>query len=246
MMDQVYVITGASSDIGLEYIKRLEANKIKTVALCQYHSNSQTLQELKSNCKFVRLELFQCDLSDEKATENFISELAAQQLQVTHILHLAACRLEYMKLSKFDWQRTQKELTVQVNSFAQLLKYFLPKMSKNKYGKIVAMLSACTLGVPPKFMSDYIISKYALLGLVKSAASEYGGKGISINAISPNMMETKFLSNIDSRIVEMTAQNCTMKRNIKVDEVLDSISFLMSSSSDYINGINLNLTGGDR
>ena len=60
------------------------------------------------------------------------------------------------------------------------------------------------------------------------------------------MMETKFLQNIDERLIEMTAASSKMQRNIRVDEVIPAIHFLLSESSDYMNGVNINLSGGDR
>lgn len=75
---------------------------------------------------------------------------------------------------------------------------------------------------------------------------EYADKGICVNGISPNMMETPFLSEIDERIVEMNRESCTLKRNVKVEETVEAIRFLLSDSMGYMNGVNLNLTGGDR
>ena len=92
---------------------------------------------------------------------------------------------------------------------------------------------------------QYSIVKHALLGMMKSLAVEYGDKNVNINGLSPNMVETKFLDNIDSRIVEMAALNTIRKRNISISGVVDAIDFLLSDRSDYINGVNLNLTDGN-
>jgi 3-oxoacyl-[acyl-carrier protein] reductase len=88
-------------------------------------------------------------------------------------------------------------MEVEVYSLLEISQAFLPRMAKSKYGKIVVMLTACTKGIPPKYLSDYCIAKHALLGLMKSAASEYEGKGVYINGISPEMTDTKFLSNLE-------------------------------------------------
>ena len=76
-------------------------------------------------------------------------------------------------------------------------------------------------------------------------SAEYADKGLNINGISPNMMETKFLSNIDERIVEMSAGGASKKRNITVTETVNGIMWLFSEGASYVNGINLNLSGGD-
>ena len=74
------------------------------------------------------------------------------------------------------------------------------------------MLSSVTINLPPKALVHYTTIKYALLGLVKSLASEYGNKNIQINALSPSMIETKFLENINEKIIEINAHNHPLKR----------------------------------
>ena len=118
-------------------------------------------------------------------------------------------------------------------------------MAKNRYGKIVVMLSSVTKGLPPKYLSQYTTVKYALMGFLNALVSEYKEKGININAVSPTMVETSFLEKIDNRIVEMNAMNSGMKRNVKSEEVASAIDYLMSDEADYINGLNLGITGGD-
>lgn len=125
------------------------------------------------------------------------------------------------------------------------MKDVLPAMAKNGYGRVCVMLSSYVLGTPPKYMSDYVAAKSALYGYVKAAAAEYGEKGVCVNGISPNMMETKFLQNIDEKIIEMTAAGSSMKRNISVEETVNGILYLLSDEASYINGTNLNLSGGD-
>ena len=106
------------------------------------------------------------------------------------------------------------------------------------------MLSSYVLGVPPKALTHYTTIKYALLGLVKSLASEYSDKNIQINAVSPSMIDTKFLDNINEKFVELNAYNHPLKRNATVDDIAPIIKMLISKESDYINGINIPVTGG--
>ena len=83
-----------------------------------------------------------------------------------------------------------------------------------------------------------------MLGLVKSLASEYADKNIQINALSPSMIETKFLDNINEKLVELSAYNHPLKRNAKIDEITPIIKVLISKESNYINGVNIPITGG--
>ena len=144
------------------------------------------------------------------------------------------------------FRSVRSEMEIQLFSLAEVFKAFLPIMAKKRYGKVVVMLTAYSLGIPPRFIADYIICKYALLGLMKAAAAEYCDKGLCINGISPSMIETKFLDGIDNRIVEMSAADSPLKRNICIDEVIAAIEFLMSDENSYMCGTNMNLTGGAR
>jgi 3-oxoacyl-[acyl-carrier protein] reductase len=75
-------------------------------------------------------------------------------------------------------------------------------------------------------------------------ASEYSDKNIQINAVSPSMIETKFLDNINEKLVELSAYNHPLKRNAQVNEVTPIIKMLTSKESDYMSGVNIPITGG--
>lgn len=250
MENKVYLITGASSDIGIAFLKNLEETLKKegqrAVVFAHYGKSADRLLGLQNETEALQLFPVQADLSEPEDVERLIKEVKEKGECPDYILHLPAAKLHYAKLKQLSVEEMQTDMAIQVYSLAEIAKTFLPLMAKKKSGKVVAMLSAVTLGMPPRFMSQYVTVKYALLGLIKSMAMEYADKGITVNGISPNMMETRFLEEIDERIVEMNKESCTMKRNVKVEEAVAAIQFLFSHGADYTNGVNFNMTGGDR
>ena len=182
---RTYIITGASSDVTIHFLERLgsqisDDRKIKIFA--QYRTSSKTLQNLAARYHNLDMDIRQCDLSIEKDTERWITYIKevciSDDIVPTHIVHLAAPKFSYMRIRQLEWERFTNGMDVSVRSFALLLKEFLPMMSKAKFGRIVAMLTAYTIGIPPKFMSDYVTIKYALLDarLSKRYAKFYTGK----------------------------------------------------------------------
>ena len=245
-MNKVYLITGASSEVGMAYIKRLDETASEKVVVIAHYANTKAgLEALQNELANVELHMVQADLSLADGADKVCAFIKEHGMEVTHVLHLAASAFSHVKIKKWDEEKVRKEMQIQFFSFASLMKDILPKMVKAGYGRVCVMLSSYVLGTPPKFMSDYVAVKSALLGYVKAAAAEYGDKGVCINGISPNMMETKFLQNIDEKIVQMTAESSAMKRNIRVDETVSGIVYLLSDEASYVNGINLNLSGGD-
>lgn len=250
MNNKVYLITGASSDVGMAYIKSLDKKLVKenqkAMVLAHYASNAEGLLKLQKEMQALELVLIQGDLSKQETIQRFIINISEYCDSPDYIIHLPASKLDYMRIRQFDWEMVKKEMEIQVHSLGEIGKAFLPKMAKKRAGKVVVMLTSCTIGMPPKFMNQYVIAKYALLGLMKGMAVEFADKGININGISPNMMETKFLANVNEKTIEMTKEASLLKRNISLEEVVPAIHFLLSEGSDYMNGVNLNLTGGDR
>lgn len=250
MENKVYLVIGASSDVGISFLKsldtKLEENAQKAIVIAHYASHAEQLLALKEETKVLELVLLQADFSKKQDIETFVENVQAHCDCPDYIVHLPASRFNYNRIKQFDWEGFSKEMEIQVRSLGEVGKVFLPKMGKKGKGKVVVMLTAYTIGMPPKFMSQYVVAKYALLGLMKSMAVEFADKGININGISPNMMETKFLEKMESRIIEMTRETSLLKRNATVEEVVPAIHFLLSEGSDYMNGVNLNLTGGDR
>lgn len=121
---------------------------------------------------------------------------------------------------------------------------FIPFMKKQKSGKIVVMLTIHTQGVPPSFVAPYVTVKYAMLGLVKSLAVEYAGKGIQVNGVSPEMIDTKFLSDMPDFVKEQSVLNFPMKRFLQVEDVIPTFEYLLSEAADCVTGQNICITGG--
>jgi 3-oxoacyl-[acyl-carrier protein] reductase len=117
-------------------------------------------------------------------------------------------------------------------------------MMKEKYGRVVFMLTSNTVGIPAKYQSSYVTVKYALLGLMKALSAEYADKGITFNGVSPDMMETGFLDNIPDLIIEQNAQNSPLGRNIRIDEVIPVIEYMLSDRGAAMTGQNIAITGG--
>ena len=231
---KVLLVTGASSEVGAALIRKT-GPQYSTV-FAHYRSSEETIADLRAAFG-DRIVPLQADFSDPGCTERLI-ETIRQSGKVPE-----ACNLQFHKTT---WDGFRQELDTSLRSIVMILQAFLPGMAKNRYGRIVFMLTSYVLGVPPKFQSMYITSKYALLGLMKSLAAEYAARGITVNAVSPDMMETKFLSDLPDLIKEQSAKNNPMGRNITVDETVPAIEYLLSDGSGAVTGQNIGITGGVR
>jgi len=240
MNKNIILILGASSDIGLDLIRNIDED---CLILAHYNSSNKNLLEVsdKINNEVV---LLKADLSLENDILSMIDHIEEKYGIPNKIIHLAASRFENIRFKDVTWNDFEKDINITLKSSILIFNKFLPKLAKGKKGKVVLMLSSCVLGVPPKALSHYTTIKYAMLGLVKALASEYSDKNIQINAISPSMIETKFLDHINEKFIELSAYNHPLKRNAKVEDITPIIKMLISQGSDYMNGVNIPITGG--
>ncbi len=236
-----YLILGAASDLALKFLRTQEFQP-EDEAILQYRSNKAVLEDFAAEHNF---QLEQADFEDLASTKAFAAKLKSQQYIPTHILHIPAAPIENKRFTEYDWEECEQQCNIQVRSLFFVLQSVIKPMAKAKRGKIVLILTSCTKAVPPKFLSAYVASKYALLGLGKALAVEYAPWHIQVNMISPSMMETKFLANVYDGVVEQSAAANPMGRNAKVEDVVSLIRYLFSNENTFITGANIPVTGGE-
>lgn len=234
-------VTGASSDVGLALIEEVAKNYDIVVAHCR--SSRARIEERLSDLG-DKLVIVQADLSDSEQVHAMLKELADKEIKPDHVVHLAAAPSENKQFRKANWDDFSVEIETDLRPIVEILGDFLPFMSKQKYGKVVFMLTSCTVGMPPKFRSTYTTSKYALLGLMKSLSAEYASKGITVNGVSPDMIETRFNDNIPDLIKASNAESMPLGRNLTVEDVVPTFAFLLSDGADTISGQNIAITEG--
>ena len=236
----IYLITGATSDVGYELIKTVAKDGDKF--LLQGFGDSSRLEEF---CKENRIDYryFDVNLSDSEATDNFVAQLKECDTP-THFVHLPALRVVNTKFKSFDEKRFMLDMNVQIMSAVKICKYIMPKMAKAKFGRVLFMATSYVLANPPKNTGAYIMAKNAVVGLMKSLAADYASNGITVNSVSPSMIETKFLAETSHLIVEAAANEHPMKRNAQVNDVVPAMAFLLSEEARFITGVNLPITGG--
>ena len=114
--------------------------------------------------------------------------------------------------------------------------------------------STAGLGAAP-LMAGYNTSKFAVVGLTKSVAAEFGPLGIRCNAICPGMVDTdmgkdeyEFIAMMEGITVEearqRAAEKIALRRQCRPEEVADVVVFLCTPAAGYLTGLALPIAGG--
>jgi NAD(P)-dependent dehydrogenase (short-subunit alcohol dehydrogenase family) len=126
-------------------------------------------------------------------------------------------------------------------------------MRKQGYGRIVVIGSlAAKTGAP--YISAYCASKHGVLGLVRAAAIELAGTGVTVNAVCPGYVDTAMTDGAVESITSKTSLSteqarATLERMqpigrlITVEEVARVVTMLVADSG-AITGQGINVDGG--
>lgn len=240
-MEHNLLVLGASSDLATALLPKI-AGDFRMI-FAHYHQSLDRLRELQKSVP-CQIELLQADFASEAETKRLVERVAESGAHITHILHCPSARFVNKHFRKLSWNEYSIMLDTQMRSLYYAASRFVPQMAAYKYGKVVTVLSSFTIGSPPAYANAYITAKYAQLGFIKSLAAEYAGKSVQINAVSPSMIETKFLRDMPHFVAEQNSANHPLKRNATVEDIIPAIEFLLSDQSSFITGQNLLISGG--
>lgn len=135
------------------------------------------------------------------------------------------------------------------------IKYVVPLMKKNKYGKIINY-SSKSGKTGSALMSHYSAAKAAIMGLTQALAFELASDNIMVNCVCPGITDsTGVWKNVSAGYIEnmkMAREDIVKKFTAKiplarlasVDDVVAVTLFLSAQGSDYMTGQSINITGG--
>ena len=88
-------------------------------------------------------------------------------------------------------------------------------------------------------------AKSALLAMSKNLAQELGPQGVTVNAISPSMVDTDLVAHVPDRIRQMMVSRTPLRRLATPEDVAGAALLLVSPYAAFITGENLLVTGGE-
>ena len=135
-----------------------------------------------------------------------------------------------------------------------LSQLFLPNMKKNRYGRIINIISI-SVKSPINNLGVSNTVRWAMASWAKTLSNEVAEYGITVNNILPGFTETNRLKTLIAKKAEiqgLTINEITQQMQSQVPagrfgkaiEVASAVAFLCTPSASYINGINLPVDGG--
>ncbi|AXF64847.1 MULTISPECIES: SDR family NAD(P)-dependent oxidoreductase [unclassified Leclercia] len=217
------IVTGASSGIGEAIVNRLLAEGWQVTGISRRGVDN-------AHPNFTSLSV---DLSDTVTISAALNALPVPQA----IIH-AAGMMAAAPLGELDPAVSARLWGLHIHAAEILFNHFAPRMSAG--GRLVAIGSRTSRGAAGR--SQYVATKAALVGMVRSWAAELAPRGITANVVAPGATQTPMLSAPGRET--SPPKMPPMGRLIAPEEVAAMVNYLLSAEAAPITGQELVLCGG--
>ncbi|MDJ0791503.1 MAG: SDR family oxidoreductase [Acidimicrobiia bacterium] len=235
LKDKVAVVTGGTSGIGLEVAKRFRD--------CGAHVVIAGRRDGTAIADEIGATFCQTDVSDEGSVANLMQMAHDTYGPIDAVINCAGVNRGYETLLEQDAANFDFNYSINTMGVVFGIKHGVPLMNEGG-GSIVNVSSVAGLeGVP--FLAPYVASKWAAVGITKTAALELGGKNIRVNAICPTSVDTPMARAKGGEAqLAMEHMQVPMSRIAQPSEVAALVHFLVADDCSFVNGQAIAVDGG--
>lgn len=237
---KIALVTGASRGIGRATALKLSELGASVVVnyLTQHQKAEETVAEIKK--RGGNSLAFSADISSEEKIKEMVLRVEEKMGIITILVNNASPEFRIETLEDASWNSFETHLEVQLRGAFQAIRATLSGMKKERYGKIVNVLSSYVLLNFPAKAAPYVVAKEALWGLTKVAAADLASYGIRVNAVSPGLTDAGGTDRVfPPRYKELAAQKSPLGRITAPEDVANIIAFLAGPESDHMTGLNI-------
>jgi len=245
LANKVALVTGGASGIGRASAMAFARHGADVVvADTNERGGTETVDAITASggsACFVRT-----DVSKANEVERLVKETVGRYGRLDCALNNAG--IEGPAFPTGQYPEAEWDAVIRINQKGVMLcmQFEIKQMIAQGGGVIVNMASVAGLrGLP--FQSPYSASKHAIIGLSKTAAAEYAGKGIRINALCPGFIDTGLTKHVIGKkphLEDKYKSLIPMGRFGTAQEVAEAAVWLCSDASSFITGHSLVIDGG--
>ncbi|MBI4699962.1 MAG: 3-oxoacyl-ACP reductase FabG [Deltaproteobacteria bacterium] len=239
---KVAIVTGASRGIGRAVAEALAGQGAHVIV---NYTRSEALAEQVVQGILGRggsAEAVRFDVADMGRAEQVVSEVAQRRGRLDILVANAGIAIDgvLLRIKEEDLDRV---IAVNIKGTLACARAAIRVMMRARAGRVV-VLSSVAGDVGNAGQAAYATTKAALQGLTKTLAREYASRNITVNAISPGLIETDMTAGLPAPVREHALRGIPLGRTGRPEEVAAAAVFLCSDEAGYVTGQILRVNGG--
>ena len=237
---QVAIVTGGSRGIGRAIAERLGRSGANVVV----NSRSDATEVVANIESFGSKGLWvPGDILEEETQKKLIKETVDSFGRLDILINNVGKRYDGLLIRSTD-EEFDEVIGINLKSPVSMTRLAVRQMLRQKPqgGNIVFIGSLADKGSPGQ--SLYSAAKAALVGFAKAIALEYESRNIRVNVVSPGLVDTGMVADLNPEQKEAILKLTGMERALRPEEVADPVLNLLSPDSAETGGV-FNITGGN-
>ncbi|MFV8816989.1 SDR family NAD(P)-dependent oxidoreductase [Haliea sp. E17] len=238
---KVAVVTGAARGLGRAISQRLAEDDID---IAVWDLNLEGAEETAKMVAEMGVKTVACKVDTSSAAD------IAAAVQKTHdalgkvsILVNNAALSPFCKFEELTEEAWDSLMAINLKGPFLCTKAVIEDMKEAGWGRIVN-ISSSSAQTGASSMAHYAASKGGVIGFTKALALEYATRGITVNNVPPNFINTEGLREAPVDVEAFAQNSAPMKRTGKPRNIAAAVAFLASDDADYITGHTLGVNGG--
>ncbi|WP_253308349.1 MULTISPECIES: 3-hydroxybutyrate dehydrogenase [unclassified Rickettsia] len=255
MKDKIVIITGSTSGIGLEIARHFA--KLQAKIIINGFAAVEEVEKISAELKALGASAINyqgANLANPTEIAKMFEEIIKEFGKIDILINNAGIQ-HVAPIEDFPADKWEQILRIDLIASFYTIKYALPSMKKNGFGRIVNIASAHAYVASP-FKSAYVAAKHGILGLTKTVALEVAENNITVNAICPGYVKTPLVMNQiadtakarhiteESALRDVILKTQATKKFVEADEIANLVVFLCDEKASSITGSGLLIDGG--
>ncbi|MDO4262731.1 MAG: 3-oxoacyl-[acyl-carrier-protein] reductase [Deinococcus sp.] len=239
---KIALVTGSSRGLGRAMALKLAQDGFAVAV--HYGRGQEQAEAVAADIRRLggTAQVFGADLSDPAQAAALVETVIKEMGGLDVLVNNAGITRDNLaiRMKDEDWNAViQTNLSSAFSASRAAIKH----MMRARSGRIINISSVVALSGNPG-QANYVASKAGLIGLTKALAKEYGGRGITVNAVAPGFIESDMTQDLRAELRAEYEKSIPLGRMGHPEEVAALVAFLASAAASYISGQIIGVDGG--
>ncbi|HXP10570.1 MAG TPA: SDR family NAD(P)-dependent oxidoreductase [Acidobacteriaceae bacterium] len=236
------IVTGGSRGLGLGIAGTLAKQGYRAIAIARKESPELTAA-MQNSAEPGNIQFVPFDLADLEGIAGLVKKLRKDFGAIYGLVNNAGISVDGALAML---QISQMEQVVRLNTLSPMVmtKAAVRSMMSDGGGRIINIASIVAF-TGYSGLTVYSASKASLIGFTRSLAREVGKLGITVNAVAPGFVDTEMTRGMKEEQREQIVRRSALKRLVDVEDVANTVDFLLSDGAKNITGTVVTVDAGN-